>query len=214
MIKIVTQGNNWFMVLDIVLLLIILVCAFNGLNRGFLGSLFLLMCFLLSAYITIFCLPAITNLWHAIMKSETNPLFVQDDALFESFMNSDVHIIKVVRNVLDLNKYVTVGTIIVHTICFLVLHYFVKKGVKKICKYFVLFIKNAFDSGSFERLGGAFLGLVKGFIISSVMAFACVSACSISYVNNVIGFQINTSVLATSFSANGIVVVKSVGAFS
>lgn len=201
------------MVIDMILVAIVLICAFAGLNKGFLGSLFSLMCFLLSTYLTILCLPVITNCLHFVLKSETNPLFIQDDKLFLSFMQSNVLVVKAIRNILDLNKYITIGTIVIHSICFLLLHYFVKKFVKKMCKKFVLFVKNNFYYGSFERLGGAFFGLLKGFIFSFVVAFVCVSACEIGYVNNVIGFQISTSVLASSFAESGYSAIKSVGVF-
>ena len=161
--------------IDVTIILVLCISSAFGFKRGMLISLFSIMTFFLSIYLTYLILPYATNfLIETLSIDKLQSTLVENNSILNSFINSDNLLLQFVKNLLHINEtnmMTTVVEFICNTVMFILLTFIIRKILSFACKKLSLFIKKIFILGSFDRLCGLLFGFLKGIVFISIICF-------------------------------------------
>lgn len=167
------------MIFDLIIIILLCLSAVLGFKKGMLVSLFSILCFILSIYLTYILLPHVTNIvGNIIPVQKITTAIVNDSKIFSSIINSNSKLLVVVRYLLHLNDnylYANICDVLINVICFILLSFLVKFMLKLVFKKLSIALKGFFILGTIDRLCGLGFGFVKGLIFACVISFIITS---------------------------------------
>lgn len=203
------------MVIDIVIILLLCIFSASGFKKGMLVSLFSIFSFIASIYLTYLILPPFTETLISILDINTlaNENIANDNQIINFFLNNQSKLILIVKYLLHIDGTVlniSSTQLIINIISFILLSIIIKFLLKIILKKIALGLKSFFIIGTLDRMCGLFFGFIKGVIIVCILCFVLTSLVEFKDFNNIIGTQVENSVLIKTFNEGTDYIVKSV----
>ena len=203
------------MIIDAIIIGFLCLHSAKGFKKGMLVSLFSILCFFLSFYLTYLLLPSFVDIINKIFELDINQgLYVKDVAILNDFVNSNSKLLLVIKFFLHINQNSlnsSVASFVVNVTSFVILAIFIKGCLKIIAKKLSTNLKKFFDVGSFDRFCGLFLGFFKGVMIVSIFSFVILSLMEFEGINQILQHQIESSSLVNVFNSGAIIIVNVMG---
>ena len=203
------------MVIDIVIILLLCIFSAIGFKKGMLVSLFSIFSFIASIYLTYLILPLFTETLISILDINTlaNESIANDNQIINFFLNNQSKLILIIKYLLHIDGSVlNISSIqlIINIISFILLSIIIKYLLKITLKKIALGLKSFFIIGTLDRMCGLCFGFIKGVIIVCILCFVLTSLVEFKDFNNIIGTQVENSVLIETFNEGTDYIVKSV----
>ena len=183
------------------------MCLYSGFGfkKGLLVTLFSILSFILSIYLTYLLLPHFTNfLVNVFNVDKYVGNIVKDNNFLNSFLtNNDNVLFDLIKMVLHIDENMinsTITTFIINIVAFISLTIILKLLLKFVFKLVAISLKNFFIIGSLDRMCGLCFGFVKGVLIISLLCLVVLSLNQLDGINNIIGEQVATSNLIYVFN--------------
>ena len=189
--------------IDISIILVLCLCSGFGFKKGMLGSIFSIVIFFLSIYLTYSLLPFVTKTVLNIIKVDTlQSTLVQNNDIISFFVNSDNILILFIKRLLHIDETTLLKTVvefICNIVIFIVLSFIITKILKFIARKIASTVKKMAILGSFDRLCGLFFGFLKGIVYVSIICFIVSGLSDIDAFSPIFSTQIGTSSLYSVF---------------
>lgn len=202
------------MIIDLVIIVLLCLYSAIGFKKGMLISLFSIVSFILSIYITYLLLPAFINLLsNALPVKDIAGDIAQSNQILNTFLNSDSKLCVFIRFLLHIDGTTITNTIaefIISVVAFVVLSFIIKIIIKNILKFIANQLKRFFIIGTFDRLCGVCFGFLKGVLFVCILCFIITSLIEFEPVNAILSTQVDTSSLLSVFNNGTDYIVETV----
>lgn len=196
---------------------IMFLCLFSaiGYKKGMLISLFSILCFIFSIYLTYLLLPYFVELLNYIFNiNKKVGSFVSEIPILKQFIKSDSKLFLFIKYLLHIDANSlndTITMFIINIISFIVLAIVLKFILKLLAKKISIHLKDFFIVGTFDRFCGLFFGFLKGVILICIISFVITSLMEFNGFDLILKDQVENSALLSFFNNGAVYIVKTFG---
>ena len=191
--------------IDLTIILVLCICSAVGFKKGMLESIFSIIIFFASLYLTYLIHPYLSNLIVNLLKLDNLDIsLVQNSNALSSFVESNNSLLLFIKNILHIDESSLLKNILsfgCNIIGFIILSIVVTKLLRFCAKKISSAVKKMAILGSFDRMCGVLFGFVKGLIMISILCFVISGLNDFDLLSSFFSVQISNSSLFYVFKS-------------